>query len=356
MRIRTPWIYSPTFDLVAIIGPALVATSVVMIWGHSLAGIEETPVWLWIFLVLGIDVAHVYSSLYRTYFDREEFNKRRTLYLVAPAVSWLGGIAIYAVFGPTLFWSCVAYFAIYHFVRQQYGFMMLYRRGEPARGWSYRLDQVAIYLATLYPMLYWHTYPRSFQWFSNFEVVRIPVTWPEQMLRWIYPATLAIFVLKEIQAARQKGEYNIGKTLLLFTTAVSWATGIILFNGDLTFTIINIVAHGVPYLALVWIYQYRKMRAQSQSPKRSGFFQAKYIPLYILSLSALAFFEEGLWDRFVWKEQVSLFGSSTASLSPLALTVLVPLLTMPQVTHYVLDAFIWRVNKRGGQEVRAVIG
>jgi len=36
--------------------------------------------------------------------------------------------------------------------------------------------------------------------------------------------------------------------------------------------------------------------------------------------------------------------------------VLVPLLTMPQLTHYVLDAYIWRVNKQGSQEVRAVIG
>lgn len=29
---------------------------------------------------------------------------------------------------------------------------------------------------------------------------------------------------------------------------------------------------------------------------------------------------------------------------------------MPQITDYVLDAYIWRVNKKGREEVRAVMG
>src|SRR5580704_14465822 len=131
MHVKTPWIYSEKFDLAAIIGPPIAITALVLVFGNRLAQIKETPLWLWILLVLGIDVAHVYSSLFRTYFDKEEFKRRRTLYLVVPTICWLGGIAIYALFGATLFWSGIAYFAIYHFVRQQYGFLMLYRRGEP---------------------------------------------------------------------------------------------------------------------------------------------------------------------------------------------------------------------------------
>ncbi|RYG30448.1 hypothetical protein EON81_24900, partial [bacterium] len=154
MRDATAWIHSPKFDLAAIIGPPVVITAVVLLFGDRLATITDMPVWLWIFLVLGIDVAHVYSSLFRTYLDREEFGKRRTLYLVVPVACWLGGIAVYALAGPIVFWSGVAYFAIYHFVRQQYGFLMLYRRGEPVGDLSYRIDQVAIYLATVYPLVY----------------------------------------------------------------------------------------------------------------------------------------------------------------------------------------------------------
>ncbi|RYG66530.1 hypothetical protein EON77_17345, partial [bacterium] len=79
MRVATPWIHSPKFDLAAIIGPPVLITAIVLIWGRQIAAVSEIPPWLWIVLVLGIDVAHVYSSLFRTYLDREEFARRRTL-------------------------------------------------------------------------------------------------------------------------------------------------------------------------------------------------------------------------------------------------------------------------------------
>ncbi|RYG44769.1 hypothetical protein EON79_14210 [bacterium] len=357
MRIATPWIYSPKFDLWAIIGPPVAITAVVLAFGDRIAQVGDTPPWLWILLVLGIDVAHVYSSLFRTYFDKDEFKRRRTLYLVVPIACWLAGVLVWAVQGPEMFWSIVAYFAIYHFVRQQYGFLMLYRRGEPTGTLSYRIDQIAIYIATVYPLVYWHTYGRNFQWFSNFEVVRIPWVWPEMVCRAIYVLALGGFLVKEAYRWYETGKLNLGKCLLLIATAAAWGTGIILFNGDLTFTLVNIISHGVPYMALIWIYQYRKRSNQAHADNRLlKFFQLKYVPLYILALVAIAYFEEGIWDWFVWREHADIFGTFHAPASATLLMFLVPLLTMPQVTHYVLDAYIWRVNKKGKEEVRAVMG
>ena len=357
MRIATPWIYSPKFDLAAIIGPPLVITGVVLVWGGMLTTISQTPPWLWVFLVLGVDVAHVYSSLFRTYFDKDEFRRRKTLYLVVPAVCWGLGIAIYVLFGATIFWSCVAYIAIYHFVRQQYGFLMLYRRGEPVGGFGYRIDQLAIYMATVYPLVYWHTYPRNFQWFSDFDVVHIPVRWPEYICRAIYVVSLTAFFAKEFYRWGATGTVNAGKCLLLFATAAAWGTGIILFNGDLPFTLINVLSHGIPYMALIWIYQYRKRANKANDGNRFlKLFQLKYIPIYVLAVFTFAYFEEGIWDWIVWRDHPNIFGKFYFPASATALMIIVPLLTMPQVTHYVLDAFIWRVNKKGKEEVRAVIG
>ncbi len=357
MRIKTPWIYSPKFDLAAIIGPPVLITLIVLIWGDKLSAINDTPLWLWVLLVLGIDVAHVYSSLFRTYFDKEEYGRRRTLYIVVPIACWGGGIFLYALFGPVVFWSAIAYFAIYHFVRQQYGFLMLYRRGEATGDLSYRIDQAAIYLATVYPLVYWHTYPRNFQWFSDFDVIQIPSVWPEYICRGLYIAVLASFFVKEFYRWKVSGSLNLGKTLLLLATAAAWGTGIILFNGDLPFTLINIISHGVPYMALIWIYQYRKrVKGMGEQNRFLRFFQLKYIPAYVGALFLFSYFEEGIWDKFVWREHGQIFGSLYIPASATILVILVPLLTMPQVTHYVLDAFIWRVNKKGKEEVRAVIG
>ena len=57
-------------------------------------------------------------------------------------------------------------------MRQQYGWVALYRRkngeGEDGR----LLDAAAIYGATLTPLLFWHAHlPRNFQWFLRGDFV-----------------------------------------------------------------------------------------------------------------------------------------------------------------------------------------
>lgn len=367
----TKWIYSPWFDAVFIIGPSVLVTAIVLLFGSRIMATPEVPIWVFVFLVLGIDVAHVYSSLFRTYFDKEEFAKRRTLYLTVPLACWGVGAVLYAI-QPMLFWIVLAYAAIWHFVRQQYGFFMLYRRGEavpneqtsPNVKWEYRLDQAAVYLSTFYPLIYWHTYPKAFGWFDQAEMFRIPTPWIEKAVALVYGLVLVAFLAKEFRKPLVGQGFNLGKVALLVSTAASWYVGIVAFNGDLVFTIVNIVSHGVPYMALVWIYQYRKTKASatSDAPKPANpflkFFQWKFIPLYVLALFAIAYAEEWVWDAVVWQERADVFGKAIAGFTPapLLLIFLVPLLSMPQAAHYVLDAYIWRVNKGGGAELRKVIG
>jgi hypothetical protein len=62
--------------------------------------------------------------------------------------------------------------------------------------------------------------------------------------------------------------------------------------------------------------------------------------LFLFLLWALAYFEELIWDRGVWHDRDWFFGEAweIASLK----IILVPLLALPQLTHYVLDGFVWR--------------
>ena len=57
-------------------------------------------------------------------------------------------------------------------------------------------------------------------------------------------------------------------------------------------------------------------------------------------LQLIAFLEELVWDRAVWHDRSWLFGEPW-NVGALKL-VIVPLLALPQLTHYVLDGFIWR--------------
>jgi hypothetical protein len=62
--------------------------------------------------------------------------------------------------------------------------------------------------------------------------------------------------------------------------------------------------------------------------------------MFLLTLWLLAYVEEMFWDRGVWHDRAWLFGSAW-NLESLKVW-LVPLLALPQLTHYVLDGFIWR--------------
>jgi len=65
--------------------------------------------------------------------------------------------------------------------------------------------------------------------------------------------------------------------------------------------------------------------------------------VYLIALCVLALGEEWLWDAFVWHEHDALLATPALSLEQAA-PLLVPLLSVPQLTHYLLDGFLWRLD------------
>jgi hypothetical protein len=289
----------------------------------------------------------------KSYLDREELRRRQALYVLTPLIAWMAGCLLYSVDG-LLFWRVLAYLAVFHFIRQQYGFMMIYARQERELPPYFRVvDKAAIYLATLYPLVYWHCHEREFEWFIQGDFVSLDLPLLSTLTGVLYLLVLAVYSVKEIILWRRNGMFNIPRNLLLFGTAISWFAGIVAFNNDLAFTATNVIAHGVPYLALLWLYgrNRRSLRGTADNsyvwPWISFLFRRRSVPLYLLVLIGLAFLEEGLWDGMIWRQHEMLFGFNVilpAVDSEHTLTWLVPLLALPQATHYILDAFIWRFD------------
>ena len=119
--------------------------------------------------MLAVDVAHVWSTIWRVHLDPAELARRPALYLGTPVLIWVGGVLLHSS-SSAWFWRVLAYMAVYHFVRQQYGWVALYRRrlGAPVTRLGRVLDDAAIYSSTLYPLLWWHAHlPREFSWFID---------------------------------------------------------------------------------------------------------------------------------------------------------------------------------------------
>jgi hypothetical protein len=333
---RTPWLFSKPIDLSVFLGSAVASLALLAI-GWQLGILNgDTPDWTWISAILLIDVAHVWSTSFRVYFDTDEFKRRIWLYTLAPAIAYAVGVTLYSE-GSLVFWRCLAYLAVFHFVRQQYGWVALYRaKAGEKKDWTWWIDASAVYLATVYPLAFWMTSgDRQFNWFVKNDFFFVPAV-IETILFPLWAIALVAYFGKSVYFYAKDGKLNPGKDIVVATTAVCWYVGIVALNSDYAFTVTNVIIHGVPYFALIWFY------ARARRGASTPFYKAitSNWLVFLATLWALAYVEELFWHRGVWHERNWMFGSDW-EIGPLK-TFLVPLLAIPQITHYVLDGFIWK--------------
>ncbi len=339
--MQQPWIHKAKTDSVFILAPSFVVLAIVFIFQKQLEVLQEQySFYTWLFLIVFIDVAHVYATLFKTYFVKEEFQKQRKMLILLPVICFVTGLLLFAL-GSVVFWRVLAYVAVFHFIRQQYGFMRLYSRKERKTPGSIFIDNLTIYAATGYPMLFWFLSPRrEFIWFTEGDFFTFENALLLNVLQWIYFAVMGYYVLRTLHKYVTEKYFNIPKNTIITGTALSWYFGIVYFNDDLIFTMLNVVSHGIPYMALVYL---KEINAKPE-PQLGGlqFLKAfRGVFIYIGILLLIAFSEEYLWEILVWNEQYS---PASPGLRKYAF-LLVPLLTVPQFTHYILDGFIWKSKK-----------
>lgn len=345
-----PWIGKSWIDILFILLPPFFSLLVIFlfpaVFQHA-GGLNDA--W-WVVLILLIDVAHVYSTLYRTYFDKEAYQAQQTKLLLIPFISFVVMVLLYTQ-SALLFWRVLAYTAVFHFVRQQYGFMRIYSRKEISNALFRKIDAVTIYTASIYPILFWHfSGNRNFSWFVEGDFIQLSFTSGILTIAGIlYIIVLLTYLIKEIIFIFRTGYFNIPRNAVVAGTAASWYFGIVYFNGDMAFTLLNVVSHGIPYMALIWLYGKKKNSTSKSTGLMRLVFSRYGLLLFLGIIFLLAFIEEGLWDVTLWKEHSQVFhvfNFSNNRLNNTALSIIVPLLALPQVTHYIIDGFIWRIKKQ----------
>jgi hypothetical protein len=147
----------------------------------------------------------------------------------------------------------------------------------------------------------------------------------------VYYALLATFCARQARLWA-RGKLIPGKALIVVSTFACWYLGIVALDSDYAFTATNVLIHGVPYFALT--YRYGRMRAEQSEPAPT---LARVLKLgafgVVVLFGLVALGEELLWERWVWSDQ---------PLGRIALVLVVPLLALPQATHYALDGFVWK--------------
>lgn len=247
------------------------------------------------------------------------------------------------------FWRALAYLAVYHFIRQQYGFLRIYSRKNSYSKIKKILDSITIYAATILPVVYWHfSADRNFQWFlkGDFILGNQPhILFITLGFFWLI---LFIYTFSEIKILFNSKKINLQKNAIVFGTALSWYAGIVFFNSDIVFSLLNIICHGIPYMTLVWIHG-KKNHSTIKEP--GTFLKILYgqfsLLFFIIPLLIFAWIEEAFWDSFVWKEHAGmfpLFNLFHLEVSRILLNIIIPILALPQLFHYVIDGYIWKIK------------
>lgn len=339
------WIRSRNFDLLWFIAP--MALPPLLIWFFPSDFIHQQEVqifpWSWIIIVLFVDVAHVYSTVYKTYFKPSSWKKYGTAMRMLPVIIWLVGMLCYSIH-PLFFWSLVAYFAVFHFIRQQYGFFKLYSRGVEIPKTRMRLLSFCIYSSMIVPLLMWHCLgQRNFNWMmeGDFLLVGLPALMP--FLTVLYVLIAVFYIYLEVQEFKRTGRRFTARILLTLATGFSYYVSMVATNNDFMFTLINVLGHGIPYFGLVW----HSERIQKPQTKLLSLVFSKWgWSLFFLILLAMSYVEEGMWDVFIWRENTTSFGwlynwfqqTETKSMQAIIASVLI----IPQIVHYILDGWIWK--------------
>jgi hypothetical protein len=345
---RQPWLHSALFDSIYILLPSFIALIITIVLPDTYKSSQQMPLFSWVVLILLIDVSHVYSTLFRTYWDKDRFSRHKTLFVVAPITCYVVGVLLYSI-DALIFWRILAYLAVFHFIRQQYGIMRLYSRYDSKKSFSSIIDTLAIYAATLYPIMYWHfTDNRNFSWFIDGDFMHFAFNNTEikAIALFIYIGIIACYMIKEARNIIARQQFNLPKNIFIAGTFLSWYFGIVYFNGDMSFTLLNVVSHGIPYMALIWIF--RKQNTKQSTFQKQSVKITSTFAFFLISIFILAYVEEGVWDGLIWRERNSIFDMFWALPSiedNELLAVLIPLLSLPQSTHYVLDGFIWKRGK-----------
>ncbi|MEO0322400.1 MAG: hypothetical protein AAF447_05560 [Myxococcota bacterium] len=337
-----PWLFDRRADLWAFGATALLSLGLLALGAHLGIAESDAPEWVWLGGVLAVDVAHVWSTNVRVYLDGPELRRRPLVYFGAPVLAYLAGAVAYG-FGPGVFWRALAYVAAWHFVRQQAGWIALHARRSGARAWERRLDLLTVYVGTLGPLLWWHAHPRSFSWFVPGDFLTLPglARATDALVLPALGLLMAYLALRVLRPWLRGAAVPWGSALVMTTTWACWGLGIVVVDGDYAFTVTNVLIHGVPYLVLTWRYGRRRavQRGAPAGLRWLGGPVAASVAGFLVFVLVAATLEETLWDRWVWQERPEFFGAGEA---PLGLAWLVPLLALPQATHYLLDGVVWR--------------
>ena len=203
------------------------------------------------------------------------------------------GVALYSE-GEHFFWARLAYLAALPLraAAVLVGGALPRARGR-ARRLGHILGAAAVYMATAYPLIYWHAnLPRHFGWFLDGDFAALPP--PPSASRGPSTASRSARTPRALCTARDKRRHQPRKDIVVATTAACWYAGIVAYTG------LRLHRHepSSSTASLLRAVTGTRARGARRPRPRAATACSRAAPLvFLATLLLLAYAEELLWDK-----------------------------------------------------------
>lgn len=222
-------------------------------------------------LILLVDWGHIFAQWFRIYSNPLETRLARWVYPLSLVATFLVFFSYLSVGGRGLK-TCLVYFVIFHFMKQQFGFMRILARGEyRGRPWMRRLEDGYFYLGVVTPVLAWHVEVPAplvkMPWISTF----IHFSWQPQLYQLLlacYAGVALVYWVMQIKVCREQHHVPLTKYLAILFSHFGWGGVALLPDYQLFFWIMVVFYHNLAYFFFVWATgrKDRTLTTQSEIP------------------------------------------------------------------------------------------
>jgi hypothetical protein len=362
------WFSTRQFDLTFFMGPYLITWLVMLALPREILQRDDylvyAPLVLWFLIEIAFVSGHIWSTVFRTLFDKEtKANYSKQFLIGVPCVCFLTLLSL-SLWSVEIAIRFLFYAAIYHGVKQFFGIAALYTarsvylKGEVSetekrwlviqRKWDRRLLGGSFLLC----FMYWHfTLPENITIPFNFASMDfIPWLLGEQLYSsmtlssWMlmiqaifYVSLLGLIGGWVYSYLRAPLSLPLAKMIWILLNVITYYWVFVWYSGTFLLVLCLNPIHAIGYYGINGLYQ-----AHSGLSIRKFLFTS--ISFATVNIVLLKMFVED--DRAEFASFAANTFSGFEGLQGLALCLAIAIFFTIDVSHYIYDAHLWRFNQK----------
>lgn len=285
-----------------------------------------------------IDQLHVYYSYIQSnFYERLKKSSQNKVIVFYCLLFAFGTYIAFLFLGITSVFIIVKYMAIFHFCKQQYGWLKIINRKLSLNLTFSKFSEVSLLIYCLVPIIISHSKEYYFTWYPGVPNIFQISQLTSRLLLLVYLIFVLFYFIFELNSFFKKlTTFNLTRFSIIMFTFFSWNYTIFLMP-ESNFSRIFLLAghHVLSYIFLVFYFNMKK-----HSEKWFLFLKK------VLIITILGVFIQGL------RNSIPLYPAKSLDFFKLNLTVqeqslffyMIPFFWTLTIFHFILDGFIWKRN------------